>query len=142
MTQYLQQVPGVYRSAYDANTDSLLTNRLRLKFDAKVADNVSFGARLSMYKVFGDSTGVQVFNGQPNSLNIDGTTAGVPNSDQVRVERAFFNWSKIGGSKFYLSIGRRPSTNVPPMNYHQDELRWVSPSGAVIDIHVYGDTCV
>jgi hypothetical protein len=137
---YLQQVSGVYRNAYTANTADLLTNRLRLRFDAKVADNVSFGARLSMYKAFGDSTGVQVFNGQPNSLNIDGTTAGVPNSDQVRVERMFFNWNNIGGSKLYLSIGRRPSNGGPPLNVREDEPRGGTPSGALFDFQYDGMT--
>ena len=71
--------------------------------------------RLSMYKVFGDSTGVQVFNGQPHSVNMDGTTATVPNSDILRVERAYFDWTNIAGSPLYLSIGRRPSTEGPPL---------------------------
>ena len=140
MMQYLQQAPGVYQNGYPNNTDTLLTNRLRLKFDAKVADNVSFGARLSMYKVFGDSTGVQVFNGQPNSLNIDGTTVGVPNSDQVRVERVFFNWNNIAGSKLYLSIGRRPANYGPPLNYRDDDLRGGTPSGALFDFQYDGIT--
>jgi len=101
-------MPSTFAPAYKANTPDLLTNRLRLDFNGRVSDNVNFSARLSMYKVFGDSTGVQVFNGQPNTFNMDGTTSGVPNSDQVRVERAFFSWNRIGGSKLYLSIGRRP----------------------------------
>jgi len=140
LIQYLSQVSGVFRNAYSANTDSLLTNRLRLKFETKVADNISFGARLSMYKVFGDSTGVQVFNGQPNSLNIDGTTAGVPNGDQVRVERVYFNWNKIAGSKLYLSIGRRPSNGGPPLNFRDDEPRGGTPSGALFDFQYDGIT--
>jgi len=140
LISYLSQVSGVYRSAYDANTDTLLTNRLRLKFETKVADNISFGARLSMYKVFGDGTGVQVFNGQPNSLNIDGSTAGVPNSDQVRVERVFFNWNKIAGSKFYLSIGRRPAVGGPPLHFRDDEPRGGTPSGALFDFQYDGMT--
>ena len=113
-------MPSTYVPAYKANNDILYTNRLRLKFDADVAENITFSGRLSMYKVFGDSTGVQVFNGQPNSFNIDGTTVGVPNSDQIRVERAYFSWNKIGGSDFYLSIGRRPSSGGPPMHYRHD----------------------
>jgi hypothetical protein len=133
-------MPSVYTPSYTDNNGGLFTNRLRLNFDAKVADNVSFTGRLSMYKVFGDSTGVQVFNGQPNSLNVDGTTAGVPNSDQLRVERAFFSWNNIAGSKLYLSIGRRPSTEGPPMNYRQDELRGGTPSGALIDYQFDGVT--
>jgi len=137
---YLQQVTGVYQKAYSDDTNALLTNRLRLKFEAKVADNISFGARLSMYKVFGDGTGVQVFNGQPNSLNIDGTTTGVPNSDQVRVERVFFNWNNIGGSKLYLSIGRRPAVGGPPLNFRDDEPRGGTPSGALFDFQYDGMT--
>ncbi|MDE3168232.1 MAG: DUF3373 family protein, partial [Acidobacteriota bacterium] len=133
-------MPSTYTPAYAANNDALFTNRLRLNFDAQIADNISFSGRLAMYKVFGDSTGVQVFNGQPTSMNIDGTTVGVPNSDQLRVERAFFSWNNIGGSKLYLSIGRRPSTEGPPMNFRQDELRAGTPSGALIDYQFDGIT--
>ena len=133
-------MPSTYTPAYSDNNDAMFTNRLRLNFDAKVADNVSFTGRLSMYKVFGDSTGVQVFDGQPTSMNVDGTTAGVPNSDQLRVERAYFSWNHIGGSNLYLSIGRRPSTEGPPMNFRQDELRGGTPSGTLIDYQFDGIT--
>src|ERR1035441_7325591 len=133
-------MPSTFIPAYKDNNDALFTNRLRLNIDATVSDNVSFTGRLSMYKVFGDSTGVQVFNGQPTSLNSDGTTSGVPNSDQLRVERAYFSWNNIGGSKLYQSIGRRPSTGGPPMNYRQDELRGGTPSGTLIDYQFDGIT--
>ncbi len=63
---------------YDADNSLMYTSRLRLDMDAEVADNVKFTGRLSMYKTWGDSTGVQVFNGQSNSFNIDGNTTGVP----------------------------------------------------------------
>ena len=138
--QYLMQAPGVYTPSYKANQNILYTNRLRLNFDAKVADNVKFSARLSMYKVFGDSTGVQVFNGAATSMAFDGTTVGVPNSDLVRVERAYFSWNNIGGSKFYLSIGRRPSTYGPPLNLRDDEPRGGTPSGSLIDYQFDGVT--
>ena len=138
--QYLMQAPGVYTAGYKANTNILYTNRLRLNFDAKVADNIKFVGRLSMYKVFGDSTGVQVFNGASTAMSIDGTTAGVPNSDLLRVERAFFSWNDIGGSKFYLSIGRRPSTSGSPVNLRQDEPRGGTPSGSLIDYQFDGVT--
>jgi hypothetical protein len=137
---YLMQAPGVYTPGYSDNTDALFTNRLRLRLNAKVADNVSVDARISMYKVFGDSTGVQVFNGQPNTLAIDGTTVGVPSGDMVRVERAFFNWTNIGGSKLYFSIGRRPSTDGPPLNFRQDEPRGGTPTGALFDYQYDGMT--
>lgn len=140
LMQYLQQAPGVYQAAYEANTSALMTNRLRLKFESKVADNVSIGARLSMYKVFGDSTGVQVFNGQPNTLNIDGTTTRVPTGDMVRVERVYFNWNNIGGSKLYFSVGRRPSTDGPPLNFRNDEPRGGTPAGTLFNYQYDGMT--
>lgn len=140
MMQYLSQAPGVLVQGYSADTNILMTNRLRLNFDSDVADNVSVGARLSMYKTFGDSTNVQVFNGQPNTLNIDGTTARVPTGDMVRVERAYFTWKDIGGSKMYLSVGRRPSTDGPPMNFKEDEPRGGTPSGSLFDYQYDGVT--
>lgn len=133
-------MPSTLVHGYSNNNNILQTNRLRLKFDAQVADNVSVTARLSMYKVFGDSTGVQVFNGQPNTLNIDGTTARVPTGDMLRVERVYFNWNNIAGSKLYLSIGRRPSTDGPPWNFRQDEPRGGTPSGSLIDYQFDGIT--
>jgi hypothetical protein len=140
MMQYLGQAPGVLVPGYSADTNVLMTNRLRLNFDSQVSDNVSVGARLSMYKTFGDSTNVQVFNGQANSLNLDGTTARVPTGDMVRVERAFFTWHDIGGSKLYLSVGRRPSTDGPPMNFREDEPRGGTPPGSLFDYQYDGVT--
>jgi len=134
----LQQI-GVTKAAKYQN-QALQTNRLRLDFGAKMTDNFTFNGRLSMYKVFGDSTGVQVFNGQPTSLNIDGTTAGVPNSDILRVERAYFNWTHILDTPLYLSIGRRPSTEGPPLNLRQDEPRGGTPMASLIDYQFDGIT--
>src|SRR6266496_2130140 len=132
--------PSTFVPAYKNNTDLLYTNRLRLNLDSKINDDLSVTARLSMYKAWGDSTGVQVFTGQPSSMNIDGTTAGVPNSDMLRVERAYFTWNHVGGSPLYLSIGRRPSTEGPPLNFREDEPRGGTPSGALIDFQFDGIT--
>ena len=78
----------------------MYTSRLRLNLGADVAENVTFDGRLGMYKVWGDSTAVQVFNGQPTSIGVDGTTVGVPNSDILRVERAYFTWKDIASYNF------------------------------------------
>jgi len=133
-------LPATYRSGYDWDNDVLYTLRLRLQMSARVADDVSFSGQLAMYKPWGDATGVQVFNGQSNSLNIDGTTASVPNSDIVRVERAYFDWKNIGGIPVYLSVGRRPSTGGPPLHLRQDEARGGSPLGVVVDFQFDGIT--
>ncbi len=140
LMSYLMQAPGVFVSKYNGDNDVLYTNRLRLRFNSKIADNLSVDARLSMYKVFGDSTGVQVFNGQPNTLAIDGTTTRVPSGDMLRVERAYFNWTNIAGSKMYLSIGRRPSTEGPPLNFRNDEPRGGTPMGSLFDYQYDGMT--
>lgn len=133
-------MPAAYVGNYSNDNSILYTNRLRLNLNSKVSDNVTAEARLSMYKVWGDSTGVQMFNGQPSTMSIDGTTTRVPNSDILRVERAYFTWNNIGGSKLYLSIGRRPSTEGPPMNYREDEPRAGTPSGGLIDYQFDGIT--
>jgi len=133
-------LPYTHVAGYDADNSILYTNRLRLSMDADVAENVKFTGRLSMYKAFGDSAGVQVFNGQSNSFDIDGNTVGVPNGDMLRVERAYFDWTNIGGSRLYLSIGRRPSSGGPPMNLRYGELRAGSPMGSLIDFQFDGIT--
>ncbi len=133
-------MPSTYNAGGDADNDILYTSRLRLNLGADVADNVSFSGRLGMYKVWGDSTGVQVFNGQPTSIGVDGTTVGVPNSDILRVERAYFTWKDIADMPVYLSIGRRPSTGGVPLNLRDDELRGGTPMGSLINYQFDGAT--
>jgi hypothetical protein len=132
--------PQTLREGYKTRNDALYTNRLRLNLTAKVAENISFTGRLSMYKSFGDATGVQVFNGQSNSFIVDGNTASVPNGDFVRVERAYFTWKDLFHAPLYLSIGRRPSTDGPPLHYRHDEKRGGSPMGTLIDFQFDGIT--
>jgi len=133
-------MPATFVPGYNADNDLMYTSRLRLKMDADVMENVSFTGRLSMYKTWGDSTGVQVFNGQANSFNIDGNTTSVPNSDILRVDRAYFTWKDIGGLPVYLSIGRRPSTGGPPLNLREGDLRGGTPMGSLIDFQFDGIT--
>lgn len=124
---------------YDADNSILYTTRLRLNMKAKVADNVNFAGRLTMYKNWGDSTGVKVFDSF-NSFTMDGTDGGNTTGDFLRVERAYFDWNQIGGSPFYLSIGRRPSTYGPPSQYRENELRGGTPSGHLVHFNFDGIT--
>lgn len=132
--------PLAYQPGYDYDNSIMYTSRLRLRMEADVADDVSFSGRLSMYKVWGDSTGVQVFNGQPTSINVDGTTATVPNSDILRVERAYFTWKDVADLPVYISIGRRPSTDGVPLNFRNDEPRGGTPMGSLINYQFDGIT--
>jgi hypothetical protein len=123
----------------DINNDILYTTRLRLGMKAKVADNVDFSGRLIMYKNWGDSTGVKVFDSW-NSFTMDGTNSGNTTGDWLRVERAYFDWKNIAGTPVYLSIGRRPSTYGPPSQYRENELRGGTPSGHLVNFNFDGVT--
>lgn len=133
-------MPATAKKGYSDNTNILYTNRLRLNLEADVSENIHFSARLSMYKVFGDSTGVQVFNGQPSSVSMDGTTVGVPNSDILRVERAYFTWNNLASTPFFVSVGRRPSTDGPPEHLRNDEMRGGTPAAPLINYQFDGIT--
>lgn len=133
-------LPGTFVPGYSNDNEIIYTSRLRLQMRAQVGEQVTFDGRLGMYKTWGDSTGVQVFNGSPTSIAWDGTTVGVPNSDILRVERAYFTWSDIGGSPAYLSIGRRPSTDGMPLNFRNDEPRGGTPLGTLINYQFDGVT--
>jgi hypothetical protein len=126
-------------SSGDIDNDIFYTTRLRLDLKAKVWDNVSFAGRLTMFKDWGDSTGVQVFDSW-RSFTMDGTNSGNPSGDWLRVERAYFDWKNIGGSEFYLSVGRRPSTYGPPSHYRENEKRGGTPSGHLVNFNFDGAT--
>ena len=132
-------IPGVAPAKKDINNDILYTTRLRLNMKANVANNVDFAGRLAMYKNWGDSTGVKVFDSW-NAFTMDGTDGGNTTGDFLRVERAYFDWKDIGGSNLYLSIGRRPSTYGPPGQYRENEMRGGTPSGHLVNFNFDGIT--
>jgi hypothetical protein len=131
--------PAPTNDKFDVDNDILYTTRLRLGMKAKVWDNVDFSGRLNMYKNWGDSTGTKVMDSF-SSFTMDGTNSGNTTGDFLRVERAYFDWKDIGGSNFYLSIGRRPSTYGPPTQYRENELRGGTPSGHLVNFNFDGIT--
>jgi hypothetical protein len=124
---------------YNLNNDILQTSRLRLNMKAKVANNVKFSGRLSMFKNWGDSTGAQVFDSW-NRFTMDATNSTNTTGDMMRVDRAYFDWSNIANSGVYLSIGRRPSTGGPPVHFRNGELRGGTPTGNVMSLNFDGIT--
>ncbi len=131
--------PMGQKKTYDINNDVFQTSRLRLNMKAKIADNVKFSGRLSMFKNWGDSTGSQVFDSW-NRFTMDATNSSNTNDDTLRVDRAYFDWSNIADSGMYLSIGRRPSTGGPPLHYRENELRGGTPTGNVMSLNFDGIT--
>ncbi|MEP4149395.1 MAG: DUF3373 family protein [Halioglobus sp.] len=139
MMQQLAQAN--YVQGYDVDDSLLRSSRMRLEMNADVGDNVSFYGRLAMYKIWGDSTGVQVFNGDPTTINWDGTQATHPNSDDlIHLDRAYFTWSRIAGTGGFLSVGRRPSTDGVPLNFRNDEPRGGTPMGSLFNYQFDGIT--
>lgn len=124
---------------YDIDNDMFYTTRLRLDMKAEVWDNVSFAGRLSMFKNWGDDTGVQVFDSW-RSFTMDGTSSGNPSGDDIFVERAYFDWKNVGGSELYISVGRRPSTYGVPSNFRENEPRGGTPSGHLVNFNFDGAT--
>ena len=119
---------------YDADNDIIFTNRFRLNMAAKVNDQLSFTGRLAAYKVFGDSSGVKVNQGNLGDVTLDGNTSSLPHGDTIRVERAYFNYKKdLGRVPTNFSLGRRPSTDGPPLEYQNYSLEGGSPLATIIN---------
>ncbi|MDX2454863.1 DUF3373 family protein [Desulfosarcina sp.] len=119
---------------YDATNDIILTNKFRLNMNAKVNDQLSFTGRLAAYKVFGDSTGVKVNQGNLGDVTLDGNTSSLPHGDTIRLERAYFNYKKdLGPVPTNFSLGRRPSTDGPPLEYLNNSLEGGSPLATIIN---------
>ncbi len=101
------------------NNNALWTSRLRLDLKAKPTRNLSFVGRLSAAKVFGDSTGVRWYNGEPNAVTFDGNVHSTGSDSALRVERAFFTYfGDIGDEvSYHFSLGRRPALGGAPANF-------------------------
>ena len=119
---------------YDTNNDIILTNKFRLNMNAKVNNQLSFTGRLAAYKVFGDSTEVKVNQGSLGDVTLDGNTSSLPHGDTIRLERAYFNYKMdLGRVPTNFSLGRRPSTDGPPLEYLSSSLEGGSPLATIIN---------
>jgi len=117
----------------DSNNDVMFTNKLRIRLDSKVNEHVSFSGRLTMYKVFGEATNIRFYNGNFNSMHLDGNSAQVPSGDSVHVERAYFVYkNRLGPVDWHFSFGRRPSTYGAPMGMSENAVLGGSPLPHII----------
>ncbi|MCX7990553.1 MAG: DUF3373 domain-containing protein [Proteobacteria bacterium] len=134
----LAKYQGMFKSIapqkYDSNNDIMFTNRLRVNLDSKVSDNLSFSGRLAMYKTWADASGVKFYNGNMNTMNMDGNDVSVPTDDLLKVERAYFvyknRWGKVD---WHLSFGRRPATDGPPLELKANSEVGGSPLAHIIN---------
>ncbi|MCK5835671.1 MAG: DUF3373 family protein [Desulfobacula sp.] len=118
----------------DIDNDIIYTNRFRINMKAKINSQLSFGGRLAAYKVFGDSSGVQFNQGSMSDVTLDGTTSSLPTDDSIHLERAYFNYKfNKGPVPINASLGRRPSTDGPPLEYGEYGMEGGSPLAHLIN---------
>lgn len=120
---------------YDQNNSTLFTNKLRIRLNSYVNDNLSFTGRLAMYKVWGDATDVQWMDGTYKSMYLDGNAGSVPTDDKVHVERAYFVYKNEMGDgmlPWHFSFGRRPSTYGPGKENSENATLGGSPLSHII----------
>jgi hypothetical protein len=121
-------------NSYDADNDIIYSSRFRLNMKATVNPHLDFAGRLAAYKVWGDSTGVQFNHGSLGDVTFDGNTSSLPHGDTVHVERAYFNYKQdVGSVPINFSLGRRPSTEGPPLEYGNFSLEGGSPLATIIN---------
>ncbi len=134
----LAKYQGMFKSVspekYNSNNDIMFTNRLRINLDSKFNDQLSFSGRLAMYKTWADSSGVKFYNGNMNTMKMDGNDVSVPTDDLLKVERAYFvyknRWGKVD---WHLSFGRRPATSGPPLELKDHSEVGGSPLAHIIN---------
>jgi hypothetical protein len=122
--------------SFNADDDTLMTNRLRFNLKAKAAEDVDFTGRFIMYKIWGSESstplGANGFMPQ-NTVSFDGNAAHRPQDNAMRVDRAYVNWYEPFGFPGNVSIGRRPSAGGPPLNLKEGIGRDGVPAGLGID---------
>ncbi len=120
----------------DADNDALCSTRLRLNMKSKINNQLYFAGRLTAYKIWGDSTGVKFSQGSLGDITFDGNTSGLPRGDTVHLERAYFTYNfDMASLPTYLSVGRRPSTEGPPLEYGNYSLEGGTPLSTLINWH-------
>jgi len=119
--------------AQNYDNDTLMTNRFRLNMYVKATEQLTFKGRLAMYKTWGMESNPSAPFGSPftpNGYNWDGNSTRQPFDNILRVDRAYLDWSGIGGTSFWVSVGRRPTTDGPPAQLRLGtDQRMATPTG-------------
>ncbi len=130
--QELAMYQGMFRmitpEKKDADNDVLWTVRARFDMRADPTPHVTFGGRLSANKLYGDSTGVQWFNGSFDTMAMDGNIHQKSSDSTIRLERGFITYrDDLGDVHWHFSIGRRPALGGGPWEVSTDGVLGASP---------------
>ncbi len=119
---------------FDAKNKFIPTTKFNLNMKGKVNNSLNFTGRLAAYKAWGDSTGVKFNAGSLGDVTLDGNTTSIPHGDNISLERAYFVYTKhMGEVPVSFSLGRRPATDGPPMEYQKNSLEAGSPLSTIIN---------
>ncbi len=119
----------------DYENDTIYTNRVRLNVKVKPSENLVFKGRIAAYKVWGMSTQEVTSGGGvfPANLLVNNFTYGIrPDDGRLYIDRAYVNWTNIGGLPVWFSVGRRPTTHTLPSQFREGlTKRQASPTGNI-----------
>ncbi len=119
---------GVAAPASTVKNEALFTHRFGLNINAKPTENITFAARLLMYKAWGNQTdsvlqaGNTAFSFDRAGL-FDGTLGHLPGSSLLDVDRVYVDWENIADEPIWFSVGRRPSTDGIPTHLKNNTKR-------------------
>ena len=108
---------NTYANGKDYKANDIWRTKLNINMKSKIADNLKFSGRLSMYKNWGDST--------TRNTNFDSMQGRRPDGSQLYVERAYLDWSLNKGATIpvIVTMGRQPSSDGPSYQIKEDTTR-------------------
>ncbi|BDV42599.1 hypothetical protein GURASL_15220 [Geotalea uraniireducens] len=119
---------GSAAPASTVSNTAVYTHRFGLNLNAKPVENVTFAARLLMYKAWGNQSdsvlqaGNTAYSFDRAGL-FDGTIGHLPGSSFLDVDRIYVDWENIADEPIWFSIGRRPSTDGIPTHLKNNTKR-------------------
>lgn len=118
----------VPQNSATVGNNALFTHRFGLNLNAKPTQNVTFAARLLMYKAWGNQSdsvlqaGNTAYSFDRAGL-FDGTIGHLPGSSLLDVDRVYVDWENIADQPIWFSVGRRPSTDGVPIHLKTNNKR-------------------
>ena len=102
-------------TSYDAK--DIWRTKLNINMKSKIANNLKFSGRLSMYKNWGDST--------TRMVNNDSMQGRRPDSSAIYAERAYLDWTMNPSSDIpvIMTLGRQASSDGPSYQFKEDTTR-------------------
>ncbi len=134
MGMYQAMFKGIPPAKADIDNDAIWTTRIRMDMRSDPNPHLTFGARLTANKIWGDSTGVKWFNGSFDSMALDGNIHNKGSDSVMRLERGFVTYrNDFGDVHWHFSLGRRPALGGGPWEVSTHGNLGASPLAHVIN---------